>query len=128
MTIAVKEKSSVREALRWPFPPGVKGGDSAQWRSYWFPVVRSVTTETGRSYVIGQQGNIDGEYWAGDIAEIMVYNRQLSAEELRRLETCLRKSIPCLFQGRDLFGIPVQSCLACFGLSRPSQYQRISVC
>lgn len=32
-------------------------------------------------YVIGQQGNIDGEFWDGDIAELLVYNRDLKAEE-----------------------------------------------
>jgi hypothetical protein len=34
-------------------------------------------------YVIGQQGNIDGEYWKGDLAELLVYDRQLSEDELR---------------------------------------------
>ncbi|HLJ55511.1 MAG TPA: DUF1549 domain-containing protein [Chthonomonadaceae bacterium] len=32
-------------------------------------------------YVIGQQGNIDGEYWNGDILELRVYNRALTDEE-----------------------------------------------
>jgi hypothetical protein len=32
-------------------------------------------------YVIGQQGNINGEYWKGDIAELIVYNRALSDAE-----------------------------------------------
>ncbi len=32
-------------------------------------------------YVIGQQGNIDGEYWHGDIAELLVYDRQLNDAE-----------------------------------------------
>ena len=31
--------------------------------------------------MIGQQGNINGEYWKGDIAEIRIYNRSLSDEE-----------------------------------------------
>ncbi|HCQ33694.1 MAG TPA: hypothetical protein DIV54_09345 [Verrucomicrobiales bacterium] len=52
------------------------------------------------SYVIGQQGNIDGEYWAGDIAEIMVYNRQLSAEELRRLGNLLAEKYSVPFSGQ----------------------------
>lgn len=34
------------------------------------------------AYVIGQQGNIDGEYWQGEIAELLVYDRPLSREEL----------------------------------------------
>ena len=55
----------------------------------------------GGSYVIGQQGNIDGEYWTGDIAEILVYNRQLSAAELRRVGELLAKkySVPFLSRG-----------------------------
>ncbi|MCC2672018.1 MAG: Planctomycete cytochrome, partial [Armatimonadetes bacterium] len=36
-------------------------------------------------YVIGQQGNIQGEYWNGDLAELLVFDRALSAEELERL-------------------------------------------
>ena len=34
-------------------------------------------------WVIGQQGNINGEYWHGDLACLLIYDRQLSAEELR---------------------------------------------
>ena len=34
---------------------------------------RNLTT----AYVIGQQGNIDGEYWHGDLFELLVYNRDL---------------------------------------------------
>ncbi|MFN0197611.1 MAG: PSD1 and planctomycete cytochrome C domain-containing protein [Planctomycetaceae bacterium] len=37
------------------------------------------------TYVIGQQGNIDGEYWTGDIAELIVFDRPLSEKELRRV-------------------------------------------
>jgi cytochrome c553 len=32
-------------------------------------------------YVIGQQGNIMGEYWRGDIAELLVWDRPLSEAE-----------------------------------------------
>jgi len=39
---------------------------------------------TGR-YVIGQQGNIQGEYWNGDIAELLVYNRALTPAELSKV-------------------------------------------
>ncbi|NIP95285.1 MAG: hypothetical protein GWO24_18300 [Akkermansiaceae bacterium] len=38
--------------------------------------------ELGTRYVIGQQGNIDGEYWDGEVAELLVYDRQLSEGEL----------------------------------------------
>lgn len=32
-------------------------------------------------YVVGQQGNIDGEYWIGDLAELVVYDRELAPAE-----------------------------------------------
>lgn len=38
-------------------------------------------------WVIGQQGNINGEFWHGDIAEIRVYDRALSNEERRSVES-----------------------------------------
>jgi hypothetical protein len=31
--------------------------------------------------VVGQQGDITGEYWHGDIAELIVYNRALAESE-----------------------------------------------
>lgn len=33
------------------------------------------------AYVLGQQGNIDGEYWNGDLAELIVFDRQLTDAE-----------------------------------------------
>ena len=42
-------------------------------------------------YVIGQQGNIDGEYWRGDLAELLVYDRELGAAELAELSALLAK-------------------------------------
>ncbi|MEW4529199.1 DUF1553 domain-containing protein [Maioricimonas sp. JC845] len=36
-------------------------------------------------WVIGQQGNIDGEYWTGDIAAIRVYDRALTDDERHRV-------------------------------------------
>ena len=38
------------------------------------------------AWVIGQQGNINGEFWNGGIAEIRLYDRQLSANERRAIE------------------------------------------
>ncbi|MFO0869888.1 MAG: PSD1 and planctomycete cytochrome C domain-containing protein [Pirellulales bacterium] len=32
-------------------------------------------------YVVGQQGNIDGEYWTGELAELLVYDRDLNESE-----------------------------------------------
>jgi hypothetical protein len=34
-------------------------------------------------YVIGRQGNLDGEYWTGEIAELLVYDRALDEAQLR---------------------------------------------
>ena len=48
------------------------------------------------SYVIGQQGNIDGEYWTGDLAELLVYDRQLSEVELRAVSGLLAERFPTL--------------------------------
>jgi hypothetical protein len=36
-------------------------------------------------WVIGQQGNIDGEYWKGQLALLLVFNRGLSESELQVL-------------------------------------------
>ncbi len=36
-------------------------------------------------YVLGVQGNYQREYWKGDIAEILVYDRELSEPELRQV-------------------------------------------
>jgi hypothetical protein len=41
----------------------------------------------GTAWVLGQQGNINGEFWKGDVAEIRVYDRALSDRELRTVET-----------------------------------------
>ncbi len=46
---------------------------------------RSLTT----NYVIGQQGSLNSEFWAGDIAEILVYNRALSTTERQSVQNYL---------------------------------------
>jgi Concanavalin A-like lectin/glucanases superfamily len=33
-------------------------------------------------FVVGRQGSANNEYWQGDIAELLVYDRELSADEL----------------------------------------------
>ena len=38
------------------------------------------------SWVIGQQGNINGEFWNGGIAEILVFDRELSPAERQSME------------------------------------------
>ncbi|MEZ6048319.1 MAG: LamG-like jellyroll fold domain-containing protein [Planctomycetaceae bacterium] len=40
-------------------------------------------------YVIGQQGNINGEFWKGNIAELIIYNRDLEQGELKQVEQYL---------------------------------------
>lgn len=50
-------------------------------------------------WVIGQQGNIDGEYWHGAIAELRVYSRSLSVQERSIIEQELAKR----------YAIPIQS-------------------
>lgn len=42
-------------------------------------------------YVIGTQGNINGEYWNGDIAEIIAYDRAITDEELESIIGYLAK-------------------------------------
>ena len=36
------------------------------------------------SYYLGTQGDINGEFWQGDIAEVLVYNTALTASELQQ--------------------------------------------
>lgn len=43
--------------------------------------VRNLKTD----WVIGQQGNIDGEYWQGEMAEIIVFDRELTELERKRV-------------------------------------------
>ena len=58
------------------------------------PSALSSRTLTG-SYVIGQQGSLNGEYWNGDIAELLVYNREVSAGELADIwQYLLSKYLP----------------------------------
>jgi hypothetical protein len=44
-----------------------------------------VTRNLAPPYVIGQQGNINGEFWNGDIFEILVFDRALSAVECEQV-------------------------------------------
>ncbi|MBT45275.1 MAG: hypothetical protein CL922_07665 [Deltaproteobacteria bacterium] len=53
------------------------------------------------SYVIGQQGNIDGEYWTGDLAELLVYDRQLSEVELRAVSGLLAGKYSIALSGEN---------------------------
>ncbi len=52
----------------------------------------------GTAWVLGQQGNINGEFWKGDVAEIRVYDRALSDRELRTVETEVAEHYDILLQ------------------------------
>ena len=60
---------------------------------------------TGRKFdlpwVIGQQGNIDGEYWNGEIAEVRVYGRALSVDELHVVESELGRKYEVAVQQEE---------------------------
>jgi len=43
------------------------------------------------AWVVGTQGNIAGEYWQGGLAELLVYDRSLTEEELRGVHSGLRE-------------------------------------
>jgi len=49
-------------------------------------------------WVIGQQGNINGEYWKGDVACLIVFNEQLSPESRALIQDYLveRYQLPSL--------------------------------
>ncbi len=48
------------------------------------------------AWVVGQQGNIQGEYWKGELAELIVFDRELTDPERRAIGTYLltRYAIP----------------------------------
>ena len=41
------------------------------------------------AWVIGQQGNIDGEYWHGDVALLLVFDRQLARADQAKIQDYL---------------------------------------
>lgn len=43
----------------------------------------------GTEWVIGQQGNINGEFWTGDMAEIMVFDSALTDDQLNQFSELL---------------------------------------
>ena len=60
---------------------------------------RNLTT----AFVLGQQGNINGEYWIGDVAEIQVYNQALTNRQLEHVSNALaaRYDLPRHVPTRD---------------------------
>ena len=53
-------------------------------------------------WVIGQQGNIDGEFWKGKLAEIHVYDRALADHERRSVESQLAEHYGIQIQPREV--------------------------
>lgn len=53
------------------------------------------------AWVLGQQGNINGEFWKGHVAEIRVYDRALSEYELREVETEVAEHYDISLQKND---------------------------
>lgn len=69
-------------------------------------------------WVIGQQGNIDGEYWHGQLAFLIVFDRALSERELLALWTtlCTRYELPKSSSIPEVSTSPRLQALASLGL------------
>ncbi|MEY3173367.1 MAG: hypothetical protein RLZZ436_1281 [Planctomycetota bacterium] len=69
-------------------------------------------------WVIGQQGNIDGEYWNGQLAFLLVLDRALSESELRALwqTLCMRYALPSAAPSPEEPVSPRLQALASMGL------------
>lgn len=66
------------------------------------------------AYVVGRQGQLGGEYWHGDIAELLVFNAELTECELSLVYDELNAKYglaPCT----PVFGIPLAGAAACPG-------------
>ena len=61
------------------------------------------TRNLATAFVLGQQGNINGEYWIGDVAEIQVYNQALTNRQLEHVSNALaaRYDLPRHVPTRD---------------------------
>ena len=66
------------------------------------------------AWVIGQQGNINGEYWKGDIACLLVFNEQLSPDSRAAIQDYLieRYQLPSLSEPIDQSMTPAQLAIA----------------
>jgi len=69
-------------------------------------------------WVIGQQGNIDGEYWNGQLALLLVFDRALSEPELQALwkTLCTRYALPAASTLPEPSTSPRLQALASMGL------------
>ena len=56
------------------------------------------TRRLDTSWVIGQQGNINGEYWNGDVAYLLIFNEQMSPNKRKLIQDHLieRYQLPSL--------------------------------
>ena len=84
-----------------------------------------LTTRTlSGNYVIGRQGSLTAEYWTGDIAEMLVYDRELSPGELSSLwQFLLSKYLPGSLPPRIQSIAKQQNQAAIkFQMSRPTNY------
>jgi hypothetical protein len=98
---AVSGVGEIRNRQRPFLLTATNGADGAMV----FQQHRTVTAQTtslparrlDTPWVIGQQGNIGGEYWKGDVACLAVFDRQLNEAE--------RKSVQALLI--DQFALPV---------------------
>lgn len=66
------------------------------------------------AWVIGQQGNIDGEYWNGHLSLLLIFDRQLNADELQAVQSAIstRFQIPLPAQPSMKPASPEQLALA----------------
>ena len=69
-------------------------------------------------YVIGQQGDIQGEYWQGTLSELLVFDRALKEQELAAVERRLAKG----------YGIDWNPTLTAVPVRTPSQLALQSLC
>jgi hypothetical protein len=68
---------------------GVSGAEDAVVYQNIYPLAAKGSPLTPRNltipYVVGRQGALNGEFWHGDIAELLIYDRELSAAELQQV-------------------------------------------
>ncbi|MEO1997568.1 MAG: DUF1553 domain-containing protein [Planctomycetaceae bacterium] len=63
------------------------------------------------AYVLGQQGNIDGEFWNGDLAELLVFDRELTRDELAGVwnDLASRYGLPLHVENNDPSQLALES-------------------
>lgn len=79
---------TIRERTQHFLLAARNGGDGATTRQNGRVIASRSSGLSGRQlgtdWVLGQQGNINGEFWTGDMAEIIVFDTALSESELNR--------------------------------------------